>query len=144
MRSRRWDLNPHASAYKADALPFELRRRNVHHYTTISPWVKGSEASTSDPRRQQGINIQRFASFVNRVGLISHALSGMIADMIRPSRLILASMILVAIALLMGAVLLAFLPPIVLALPGRYAYYLPERLQAWRQVERQCHIFDGL
>lgn len=54
--------------------------------------------------------------------------------MSRSSRLLLA-LILLSVSLLLAALFLAALPTLVRALPGRYAYYLPERLQAWRHVE---------
>jgi hypothetical protein len=52
----------------------------------------------------------------------------------RSHRLLLA-LILFSALLLTAAAVLAALPAIVRALPGRYAWYLPEPLQAWRQVE---------
>lgn len=52
----------------------------------------------------------------------------------RSHRLLLA-LILFSVLLLTAAAALAALPAIVRALPGRYAWYLPEPLQAWRQVE---------
>ena len=58
----------------------------------------------------------------------------MIPAMPRSYRLLL-TLILLAIVLLLAAAFLATLPALVRALPGRYAYYLPERLQEWRHVE---------
>jgi tetratricopeptide (TPR) repeat protein len=54
--------------------------------------------------------------------------------MLRSNRTLLI-LILLSAALLIGAASIALLPTLVRALPGRYAYYLPEPLQAWRQVE---------
>lgn len=54
--------------------------------------------------------------------------------MSRPYRLLLA-LLLLAVGLLLTATFLAALPALVRALPGRYAYYLPEPLQAWRHVD---------
>ncbi len=54
--------------------------------------------------------------------------------MTKPYRLLLVLILLSALVLL-GATFLAILPSLVRALPGRYAYYLPEPLLAWRQVE---------
>ncbi|HIE38049.1 MAG TPA: hypothetical protein EYP77_03090 [Anaerolineae bacterium] len=53
--------------------------------------------------------------------------------MFRSYRLLLG-LILLSASLLLMAAFLAGLPGLVRALPGRYAYYLPEPLQAWRYV----------
>jgi len=51
------------------------------------------------------------------------------------SRRLLLVLMLLSLCLLLGAASLAALPGLVRALPGRYAYYLPEPLQEWRRVE---------
>ena len=45
--SRRWELNPQPSAYKADAPPFELRRR-ITNYNIRADWVKGTPTAAGD------------------------------------------------------------------------------------------------
>ncbi|MBN1955062.1 MAG: C39 family peptidase [Anaerolineae bacterium] len=54
--------------------------------------------------------------------------------MSRAHRLLIL-LILLTIGLLLAAVFFAALPALVRALPGRYAYYMPEPLQQWRQVD---------
>lgn len=51
-----------------------------------------------------------------------------------PSRM-LSALLLLTMGLLLAAAFLAALPTLIRALPGRYAYYLPERLQEWRHVD---------
>ncbi len=51
------------------------------------------------------------------------------------SRYLLLAFVLMAVVALLLASCLALLPTLVRALPGRYAYYLPEPLQEWRHVE---------
>jgi len=67
------------------------------------------------------------------LGFAPHPTSGMIPNMSHSHRL-LAALILLATGLLLTAAFLAALPALVRALPGRYAYYLPEPLQKWRHV----------
>ncbi len=50
------------------------------------------------------------------------------------SHRLLIILLLVSVLVLATAAVLAALPALVRALPGRYAYYLPEPLQQWRQV----------